>query len=317
MKAVKYAYSPFCDDDDINDHREEKEPMIKLILEKVDHNLLDLKQIMDDAFYYGYLDIVTFLLENADHEKLDIMKAVKYAYSPFCDDDDINDHREKNEPLMKLILEKVDHDFLVLKQIMDVASRYGYLDVVTFLLENTDNEHLDLMKVVRNAYSPFRDGDDINEQMEKRESMIKLILEKADPDFLILKEIMDDACRYDYLDVVTFLLENTDNEKLDLMKAVNNAYRSISDEDDDEDDNNENRAKKEPLIKLILEKTNHDFLDLKEIMYKACCYGYLDVVTFLLENTDHEKLHVMEAVNKACNQSIDEETDDNSCNENL
>ncbi|CAG2191667.1 unnamed protein product [Mytilus edulis] len=203
------------------------------------------------------------------------MKAVKNAYSQFWDDDYSNEQRKEQEPMIKLILEKVDHDFLVLKQIMDVASRYGYLDVVTFLLENTDNEKLDIMKAVRNAYSSFGDDDDINEQIDKRESMIKLILEKADPDFLVLKEIMDDACRYDYLDVVT----------------------SIRDRDDGEDDINEKREKKEPLIKLIIKKVDHDLLDLKEVMDKACCYGYLDVVTFLLENAKHEKLHIMKAVN--------------------
>ncbi|CAC5366439.1 unnamed protein product [Mytilus coruscus] len=319
MKAVNNAYSQIWDEDDINEFRKKREHLIKLILEKADHDLLVLKEIMNEACLCGYLDVVTFLLENTDHKKLDLMKVVNIAYRPFWhedDEDDINKIRKKKVHLIKLILEKADHDLLVLKEIMNKACCYGYLGVVTFLLENTDHKKLDLMKAVNNAYSQFwheDDEDDINEIRKKKVHLIKLILEKADHDLLVLKEIMNKACRCGYLNVVTFLLENTDHKKLDLMKAVNNAYRPFWGEDDDEDDINERREKKESLIKLILEKADHDLLVLKEIMNEACRYGYLNVVTFLLENTDHEKLHIMEAVNNACNPSIDEETDNNIC----
>ncbi|CAC5366438.1 unnamed protein product [Mytilus coruscus] len=357
MEAVNILYSRIWnEDDDVDDidvQREKYEPLIKLILGKVNHDLLDIKEIMNKACSYGCLDVVTFVLENIDlkecdmiesinivsnppclnnmnhdsvvleimckaccygyldvvmfalentnHKKLDLMKAVNNAYSQFWDEDDINEIREKKEPLIKLILEKADHDLLVLKEIMNEACCYGYLDVVTFLLENTDHKKLDLMKAVNNAYSQFWDEDDINEIRKKKVHLIKLILEKADHDLLVLKEIMNEACRCGYLDVVTFLLENTDHKKLDLMKVVNNAYRSFWGEDDDEDDSNERREKKEPLIKLILEKADHDLLVLKEIMNEACCYGYLDVVTFLLENTDRKKVRFNES-SKQCIQ---------------
>ncbi|CAG2242510.1 unnamed protein product [Mytilus edulis] len=286
MTAVYIAYSSInemYDEDDIYEETEKYESMIKLILEKADHDLLDLKEIMNKACRFDCLDVVTFLLENSDHEKLHIMKAVNIAYSSISDEDDddgdIYEKREKKEQLFKLILEKVDHDLLDLKEIMNKACRYNYLDVVTCLLENTDHEKLDLMEDVNTAYSSLWYRGDIDEQREKKEPLIKLIIKKVDHDLLDLKEIMNKACRYDCLDVVTCLLENTEHEKLDIMEAVNSAYNLLLDRGDID----EQRKKKEPVIKLILEKVDHDSLDLKEIMNKACLYDHLDVVTFLLE----------------------------------
>ncbi|CAG2242511.1 unnamed protein product [Mytilus edulis] len=322
MKAVNIAYSSISDEDDddgdIYEKREKKEQLFKLILEKADHDLLDMKEIMNKACCYGYLDVVTCLLENTDHEKLYIMGAVKEAYSQLCYDYS-NEQSKTKESLVKLILEKVDHDLLDLKEIMNDAfllvfktlSRFCWKipimkNVVTFLLENTDHEKLDLMEAVKSAYDSSWYEGDIDELMVKKEHLIKLILEKVDHDLLDLKEIMVKACHYHYLDFVTFLLENTDHEKFNIMEAVNSAYNSIW----YESDINELIVKNEHLIKRILEKVDHNLLDLKEIMNKACCYGYQDVVTFLLENTDHGKLDIMKAVNTAYSSISDEDCDE-------
>ncbi|VDH89333.1 Hypothetical predicted protein [Mytilus galloprovincialis] len=324
MKAVNTSHDQILGEDDV-EQREKKEPLIKLILEKVDHDLLVLKEIMNEACFNGYLNVVTFLLENTDQKTLNIMEAVNNAYSSISGEndyednyeDDIDEQREKNESLIKLILDKVDHDLIVWKEIMNGACRYGYLDVVTFLLENTDHVKLDIMKALNGAYGYITGENDykgdINKQREKKEPLVKLILEKVNHGLLVLKEIMNEACCNGYLNIVTFLLENTDQKKLNIMEAVNNAYSSISGEDDCEDDIDEQRENNKSLIKLILDKVDHDLLDLKEIMAESCRCGYLDVVMFLLENTNHENLNIMQAVNKACNPSIDEDTDNNIC----
>ncbi|CAG2209575.1 unnamed protein product [Mytilus edulis] len=205
----KYDFT-ICCDEEISNRREKYEPLMILILEKVNHNSLDLQKVFYTACHYGALEVVTLVLENSSHEILDMNKAMDIVYEnwkiefSFCGGGGINDISKKYVPLVKLILEKVHHDFLDLNMVLNQACRYGCIE----------------------------DDDDINEQREKRQSMIKMILEKVDHDLLDWNEIMDKACRYGYLDVVTFLLENTDDGKLDIIKAVNNAFHLFWDRGD-------------------------------------------------------------------------------------
>ncbi|VDI57813.1 Hypothetical predicted protein [Mytilus galloprovincialis] len=353
MEAVNIAYSSIRDKfDDFIDRGEKYELLIKIILKKVNHDSLDLKEIMNKACRYGcldivtfvlqnidlkksdimeavsivcdspylnnvnrdsivlkimykascsgYLEVVTFVLENTDHKKIDIMEAVNIIYSSIIDDSDyMMDQIEKYEPLIRQILEKVNHDLLDLKTVFKHAFCKRCLEVVRNLLENTDHGKLDVKGamniVMTTSFDPRRSL--ISKMGKMKEPVIKLIFEKVNHDSLALKDIMTNACCNGLLDVVTCLLENTDHKKLDIMEAVNGVYRSVCDDHDYYDVIKYLRDTYDPLIRHILEKVNHDLLDLKTIFVLACRIGCLEVVAYLLENINHDQLDAKEAVN--------------------
>lgn len=193
------------------------------------------------------------------------MKGVKAVYRSILYEDECCfydvDQRKKCELLIKLILEKVNNN--------NKACVHVWLDFVTFLLENTDLKKLDTMKAVDIIYSPIGGQEYCNydDQRTKYEHFCKLILDKMYHDLLDFKKIMNDAFRYRCLEVVTFVLENTDHKKLYIMEAVNEV----------------DRTNYEPLIKLFLEKVDHDLLDLKHVFNEALfCVGFglYNLVTF-------------------------------------
>ncbi|CAG2249516.1 unnamed protein product [Mytilus edulis] len=151
MEAVNIIYSSIIDDsDNMMDQIEKYEPLIRQILEKVNHDLLDLKTVFKHAFCKRCLEVVRNLLENTDHGKLNVKGAMNIVMTTSFDPRRslISKMGKMKEPVIKLILEKVNHDSLALKDIMNYACCNGLLDVVTCLLENTDHKKLDIMEAV-------------------------------------------------------------------------------------------------------------------------------------------------------------------------
>ncbi|CAG2249514.1 unnamed protein product [Mytilus edulis] len=248
----------------MNNLREKYEPLFRHILEKVNHDLLDLKTIFHLAWIIGCVEVVTYLLENNNHDQLDVKGAVNDVYRCVCDiscyDQDMNNLREKYEPLFRHILEKVNHDLLDLKTIFHLAWRIGCVEVVTYLLENNNHDQLDVKEAVNGVYRSV-------------------------------------ACRIRCLEVVAYLLENINHDQLDAKKAVNDLYRSVCDVRYYNHVMNNLRDTYDPLIRHILEKVNHDLLDLKTIFHLACRIRCLEVVAYLFENNNHDQVGVKEAVN--------------------
>ncbi|CAC5389494.1 unnamed protein product [Mytilus coruscus] len=309
---VKRATNILCDkgdyyDDEINTH----ERMIKLILEKVNHDCLDLQNILDYACRFELEDGVTLLLEKTDHKKLDVKKAMNIICDKwdYCYKEANSDRRDKHERMIKLILEKVNHDLLDLQNVLDHVCRYCLLDVVTLLLEKTDHNVVTLLlektdhkkldvKKAMNIQCDHRDyyyGGGNSDRKDKHERTIKLILGKVNHDCLDLQNVLDHACLFELVDVVTLLLEKTDHKKLDVKRATN----ILCDKGDYYDDEINTH---ERMIKLILEKVNHDCLDLQNVLDHACLFELVDVVTLLLEKTDHKKLDVKRATNILCDK---------------
>ncbi|CAG2249515.1 unnamed protein product [Mytilus edulis] len=303
------VYRSLCNDDTcydfIDNLRDTYDPLIRHILEKVNHDLLDLNNIFVLACRIGCLKVVAYLLENINHDQLDAKKAVNDLYRSVCDDDDyykfIDNLRDTYDPLIRHILEKVNHDLLDLKTIFVLACSIGCLTVVAYLLENINHDQLDVKEAVNYVcHSVYIDDDDnvvINKVRETYDPLIRHILEKVNHDLLDLKTIFVLACRIGCLKVVAYLLENINYDQLDAMKAVNDLYHSVCDVRYYNHVMNNLRDTYDPLIRHILEKVNHDLLDLKTIFHLACRIGSLKVVAYLLENINHGQLDAMKAVN--------------------
>ncbi|CAC5416377.1 unnamed protein product [Mytilus coruscus] len=252
--------------------------MINYILEKVNHDCLDLQNVLDFACDHDFLDVVTLLFEKTDHKKLDVKKAMNIL----CDKWDYYNSENKHESMIKHILEKVNHDFLDLQNVLDHACLFELVDVVTLLLEKTDHKKLDVKKAMNILCDKW---DYYNDEENKHERIIKHILEKVNHDFLDLQNVLDHACLFELVDVVTLLLEKTDHKKLDVKKAMNILC-------DEWDYYNDEENKHERIIKHILEKVNHDCLDLQNVLDHACLFEFVDVVTLLLKKQTIKKLDV-------------------------
>ncbi|CAG2209569.1 unnamed protein product [Mytilus edulis] len=305
-----YYYSTI---EEIKDMRDQYEKLIKLIIEKVKHDSLDLQILLNLAFCCCSLDAVTLMLEKTDHKMLNVQKAIDII----CYQWENSDIRDKYEQLINLILAKVNDDSLDLHQVLDCACFYHSLDFVTLLLEKTDHKQLHV-KEVMNIICNEWDFDKNSDRRDKHERKIKLILEKVNRDSLDLQNVLNHACRWTLLDVVTLLLENTDHKLLDVKKAMNIICQHWDHYYYEEDEENSAREEKlEQLIILILDKVNHDSLDLQQVFDCVCRYCSLDVVTLLLEKTDHKMLDVQEALKIKYEQYLDKENideRDNTCN---
>ncbi|CAG2209574.1 unnamed protein product [Mytilus edulis] len=282
MEAVNNAYNLFWYRGDIDEQRKKKEPVIKLILEKVDHDSLDLKEIMNKACLYDHLDVVTFLLENTEHEKLYIMEAVNNAYNLFWYRGDIDEQREKKEPLIKLIIEKVDHDLLDLKEIMNKACRYGYLDVVTFLLENTDHEKLHIMGAVNNAGNLSID--------RCNEKIIETLLQKVKTDLFDMEILMNVTCRNGWLNIVRWLVENIDHSMFDVDTAFNLFIPHDGEETLD-------------IFKLLLQIISPNLFNIGTVIEQASRLNHTEKVLWLLQNKDSSLFEMKYVMNEACRNS--------------
>ncbi|CAC5416376.1 unnamed protein product [Mytilus coruscus] len=263
-----------CDEwDYYNDEENKHERIIKHILEKVNHDCLDLQNVLDHACLFEFVDVVTLLLEKTDHKKLDVKKAMNILFDEwdYYNTEGNSDRRDKHERMIKHILEKVNHDFLDLQNILDHrnvldhACHFEFVDVVTLLLEKTDHKKLDVKKAMNILFDKwdYYNTEGNSDRRDKHERMIKHILEKVNHDFLDLQNVFYRVCRYCLLDAVTLFLEKTDHKKLDVKKAMNIIYDHDHDYNYDEEDveeNSDRRDKHERMIKLILEKVNPTLL---------------------------------------------------------
>ncbi|CAG2249505.1 unnamed protein product [Mytilus edulis] len=143
LNNFKYYYVDMNFDfhEEHKDRRDRNKSLIKLILDKVNHESLDMTIALNLSCRYGLLDFVTFVLENTDHKLLDFKKATSilydawernYSYSTI---EEIKDMRDQYEKLIKLIIEKVKHDSLDLQILLNLAFCCYSLDVVTLMLE--------------------------------------------------------------------------------------------------------------------------------------------------------------------------------------
>ncbi|CAG2249509.1 unnamed protein product [Mytilus edulis] len=249
MEAVNDLYRSVCDvryyNHVMNNLRDTYDLLIRHILEKVNHDLLDLKTIFVLACRIGCLEVVTYLLENINHDQLDAMEAVNGVF------------RSGVLELVAYLLENINHDQLDTKRAVNDL----YRSVCN------DNDYYDIIDNLRKTYDP----------------LIRHILENVNHDLLDLKTIFVLACRIGCLKVVAYLLENINHDQLDAKKAVNDLYRSVCAVWYYNHVMNNLRDTYDPLIRHILEKVNHDLLDLKTIFHLACRIGCLEVVTYLLE----------------------------------
>ncbi|XP_052103685.1 uncharacterized protein LOC127737193 [Mytilus californianus] len=69
------------DDNAINYKKEKYLPLIKLILDQVNPESLDLEDILNQACRDCSSDVVKLLLENTDHKQLDVKKAMNIIYN--------------------------------------------------------------------------------------------------------------------------------------------------------------------------------------------------------------------------------------------
>ncbi|VDI57812.1 Hypothetical predicted protein [Mytilus galloprovincialis] len=289
--------------DGMNNLREKYELLIRHILEKVNHDLLDLKTIFVLACGIGCLEVVAYLLENINHDQLDAKKAVNDLYRSVCNDDDyydvIRNLRKTYDPLIRHILEKVNHDLLDLKTIFVLAWRIGCLEVVAYLLENINHDQLDAKKAVNDLYRSVCDDDDyykcIDNLRDTYDPLIRHILEKVNHDLLDLKTIFHLACRIGCLEAVTYLLNKKDHTTLDLMGAVKKlCYPSINEDTDDEF---WYVSSNEAVTKLLLPRVKVDILDVEVLLNVACRKEWLDIVRWLVENVAHSMFDIDTSMN--------------------
>ncbi|CAG2242509.1 unnamed protein product [Mytilus edulis] len=168
---------------------------------------------------------------------------IVYNSWKFVKEDTEKDESKRYERLMKLILSKVNHDFLNLNEVLNQACRSCSLNIVRLILENTDHQNLKVKGAMNIAFNSLVDNEkvyiekkhsyiDTKDRTEKYESLIKIILEKVNFDSLDLTLVFNQACRYGCLDIVKYVLENSDHKSLYIMEAVSIIYSSIKDDDD-------------------------------------------------------------------------------------
>ncbi|CAG2242516.1 unnamed protein product [Mytilus edulis] len=239
--------------------------LITLLINRIDNELIDMASLLKIKDKNCLYDIVECVLESVDHNKFDFQEAFNIVYDKIYgdDDNDINNKKEKYQPLIQLILEKVKHESLELKEVLNQACRDCSLDVVNLLLENIDHKKLDVKKAMNIVYNLWVNNKVDNDKGPKGHEKEK---------------------QY----------ENNEREEQEMEEQEGEKEGNKGGDKEDEikegGNINKKRNKYTHLVKLILKQVNHDSLDLKKVFNQACQYGCLDVVTLVLENNQSYKV---------------------------
>ncbi|CAG2191668.1 BCOR [Mytilus edulis] len=293
----------------------EKIQLLKFFLNKVDHRLYDVNYVMKESCKFGWINIVTWLLDNVEYSSLNVQSATNVVlYRDFEGPDKTLLKLLLNYPihdkvdaakiiqeccwwdmldLVKWIWAKVDHKRLDINAAMITACSRNHFEIVNWMLLNVNNNLFDIPYALSTAINA--DKDDLNI------SLIQLLLGKTDHNLIDMAALLQLGCEQCWYDVVEWVFGNANPSVLDIEKAMNKVYIQWKYNGNIEDFYKDKtidyrRRNTEPLVKLILEKGNHNPIDLRKVLKQGCRYGSLDVVTLVLKNSDHYRLNIQETV---------------------
>lgn len=102
-----------------------------------------------------------------------------------------------------------------------------------------------------------------------------------------IKEVMMAACHDNDISLVGWLLENFDESDLSLDKAVSNAYKN---------------GRMELVQFIVSSVDDHERLQLKYILTKACCDSRKGLVIHLLDSVDQKFFNLIFTMNEMCSK---------------
>ncbi|XP_076100762.1 uncharacterized protein LOC143069843 [Mytilus galloprovincialis] len=260
-----------------------KMDLLEFFLHNVDQSLYNANYVIEISCRFGWVHILKWLLDNVEYSSSVIHEAITIVLH--------GQFRESNKTLV-LMLKKIDTNQVDIKAVMNTACSRSHFDVVQWLLSNVDNYLFDMPTAFDKAIHAYRPDLTV--------SLIQLLIDNIDYKLIDMASMLKIENKDCLFDIVECVLRGVDHKVYDVQKAFNTIYAGLMSDEISNDDDNDNNNKKEKyltLIKLILDKVNHESLDLKNVLNQACRDCSSDVVKLLLENTDHKMLDVKKAMN--------------------
>ncbi|VDI43966.1 Hypothetical predicted protein [Mytilus galloprovincialis] len=244
--------------------------IVKCVLDKVDHNLIDFKAVIRKLYEYcnnhkneRSLRIFKVIVENVDWKQLDMKKVMNLA----CTLNSLY--------TVECILEKVDHKLLDMKIAMSEASEAGNTDIVKYILDKLDHNLIDFKDVIRKLYEYCN-----NHRNESISLVLKVLVENVDWKQLDMKTVMNLACTLNSLYTVECILEKVDHKLLDMKSGMIQACKTGNTD----------------IVEFILDKVDHKLLNMKRVMIRACEAGNTDIVKCVLDKVDHHLIEFKDVI---------------------
>ncbi|CAG2249511.1 unnamed protein product [Mytilus edulis] len=172
--------------------------LVQLICDKNDPNQLDMKEAMNTACSRNHFDLVEWMLANIENNLFDLPTAFDKAIHADCDD--------LNASLITILINRIDNELINMASLLKIKDKDCLYDIVECVLGSVDHNKFDFQEAFNTVYDTIYgdDDSDINSKKEKYLPLIKLILEKVNPESLELTDALNQACRDCSSDVVTY-----------------------------------------------------------------------------------------------------------------
>ncbi|CAG2246599.1 unnamed protein product [Mytilus edulis] len=177
--------------------------IVECILDKVDHTLLDMNSAVMKACEAGNTDIVKYILDHIDHEMLDINSVMTAAI------------KRHDLFIVKYLCNNVNKISLNMKVAFNETCKLGNQELVIWILENVDQSQLDIKTAMLKACRGPND------------ETVKLLNQRFGENMFDIKSSMNNACRYGNIAVIRWLWSKTDKQHVcDMESALMNACLS-------------------------------------------------------------------------------------------
>ncbi|XP_052065565.1 uncharacterized protein LOC127705286 [Mytilus californianus] len=285
--------------------------IVKWSLENIDIQLLDANNVMIGSCGTGWLECLVLVQKHCNQYKLHAAMIEACTHGHLC--------------IANWLLNNCNYQCFNLQLLLKETGRNGWTHIFVWLVTNFHfyisdlqiatkealvNGNLEIIKLMLLVVG--RDAFDLsslsNEEFAdlKNENVVNFVLRHFDSRCLDLNTIMANACKFGWIDIVAFIIDNDSNclsdSALDLIdissfitgKHVNclcdftSAFNTACDNGEAE------------IVQLLIVNVNHKIFAVQKAMLSVCIKGWDEIAVLLLDKVKHTRLDIGNALIEAC-----------------
>ena len=280
---------------------------IQYLMVKFDWRNFDIKTVIEYSFSGGYYcscflghyyaDLMLWMLKTFGYNRFDMLSILEMAL------------KRKMWNLVELILVNIDMKMFDIKLVIQNVTEYSKGSKLSWMLENFDHRLFDLQSMMTSActsdnISLVRSMTDMfgTEMFQSRHIMqfairnlsngcsdiVKLCLKNSlNIGEYNMIELFNIACRQDRTELIEWLLVHHDHVHFHFNSAFTETLKRMG-------------SNRHNMLKLLLIKLDHTFLDIESIIQNCCRQWEFDIVRWMLNTFDPHLTDIRSIMSKAC-----------------
>ncbi|VDI47785.1 Hypothetical predicted protein [Mytilus galloprovincialis] len=329
IKAYRLKYTDICiwllkrtDHSKLNYYRifdglctNEALKCIQMLLENVEHRMINMTQLLKNLCIFEHDSAVDWLLHSVDNSLIDYTELFDNfinacdGYSRYC-----NINKVIN------ILKNVNHRWLNINNVVKQCCELGGYDIVEWVLKNCDHTLLDYEGLLKIAIGR---NEELVEHFHSYTAeycrgcgIILELLISHKPGIICcnINKLLDVAIKFRMDGVLKLLFKHDINKSLHIDKIIEHIFKLKDDEEQyDMRDyymySDDEYCQK--IIQLIV-KYYSNYVNVNELIEKACQFGIDDIVELFLEKLDNISYYLDITLLNLRNQQLN---DDDICSD--